>query len=117
MTAAVGAAIAMLYSLFRQQLGGSRKPMLAFPSGAARGSQIRNPGVLFNGLAAPQFSAIDYAEWARSQVRLGWIIRAVLERTEWFADQGAMPCSLSRLRGKSIYAWLRLALLWCGAGV
>lgn len=87
----VGAAIAMLYSLFRQQLGGSRKPMLAFPSGAARGSQIRNPGVLFNGLAAPQFSAIDYAEWARSQVRLGWIIRAVLERTEWFADQGAMP--------------------------
>ena len=44
-----------------------------------------------NGLAAPQFSAIDYAEWARWQVRLGWIIRALLERTGWFAEQGALP--------------------------
>lgn len=86
----VGAAIAMLYSLFCQHRGGKPNPMLAFPSGAARGSQVRNPGVLSNGLAAPQFSAIDYAEWARWQVRLGWVIRAVLGRTEWFADQGVM---------------------------
>jgi hypothetical protein len=39
----VGAAIGMLYSLFRQQWTGSGKPLLAFPSGAARGSQIRTP--------------------------------------------------------------------------
>lgn len=87
----VGAAIGMLYSLFRQQWMESGKPLLAFPSGAARGSQIRNPGAFLNGLAAPQFSAIDYAEWARWQVRLGWIIRALLERTGWFAEQGALP--------------------------
>lgn len=87
----VGAAMGMLYSLFRQQWTGSGKPLLAFPSGAARGSQIRNPGAFLNGLAAPQFSAIDYSEWARWQVRLGWIIRALLERTGWFAEQGALP--------------------------
>ena len=87
----VGAAIAMLYSMFRQQWVGGGKPLLAFPSGAARGSQIRNPGAFLNGLAAPQFSAIDYAEWARWQVRLGWIIRDLLERTKWFAEQGSMP--------------------------
>lgn len=87
----VGAAIAMLYSLFRQQWVGRGKPLLMFPSGGARGSQIRNPGALLKGLAAPQFSAIDYAAWARCQVRLGWIIRELLERTGWFAEQGALP--------------------------
>lgn len=87
----VGAAIAMLYSMFRQQWVGGGKPLLAFPSGAARGSQIRNPGAFLNGLAAPQFSAIDYAEWARWQVRLGWIIRDLLKRTRWFAEQGTLP--------------------------
>jgi len=66
----------MLYSLFRQQWTESGKPLLAFPSGGARGSQIRNPGAFLNGLAAPQFSAIDYAAWARWQVRLGWGARA-----------------------------------------
>ncbi|MGY3173114.1 hypothetical protein ACVWYU_002509 [Pseudomonas sp. TE12234] len=86
----VGAAIAMLYSLFRQQWAGRGKPLLMFPSGGARGSQIRNPGAFLNGLAAPQFSAIDYAAWARWQVRLGWIIRALLERTGWFAEQGTL---------------------------
>jgi hypothetical protein len=87
----VGAAIGMLYSLFRQQWTGNGKPLLAFPSGGARGSQIRNPGAFTGCLAAPQFSALDYAQWARWQVRLGWIIRALLERTGWFADQGALP--------------------------
>ncbi|MBH3430226.1 hypothetical protein [Pseudomonas alkylphenolica] len=87
----VGAAMAMLYSLFRQQCTGRGKPLLMFPSGAARGSQIRNPGAFLNSVAAPQFSTIDYAEWARWQVRLGWIIRALLERTDWFAGQGALP--------------------------
>lgn len=87
----VGAAMAMLYSLFRQHWTGRGKPLLKFPSGGARGDQIRNPGAFAGSLAAPQFSTIEYAEWARWQVRLGWIIRAVLERTQWFADQGALP--------------------------
>lgn len=87
----VGAAIGMLYSLFRQQWAGGGKPLLAFPSGAARGSQIRNPGAFVNGLAAPQFSSISYESWARWQVRLGWIIQALLQRTDWFAGQGALP--------------------------
>jgi hypothetical protein len=87
----VGAAIAMLYSLFRQQWAGGGKPLLTFPSGGARGSQIRNPRAFLNGLAAPQFSAVNYAEWARWQVRLGWIIRALLERTGWFAEQRTLP--------------------------
>ena len=87
----VGAAIGMLYSLFRQQWTGGGKPLLAFPSGAARGNQIRNPGAFLNGLATPQFSSISYEAWARWQVRLGWIIRALLERTGWFTEQGALP--------------------------
>lgn len=87
----VGAATGMLYSLYCQQRTERRKPLLAFPSGAARGSQIRNPGAFLEGLAAPQFSAIEYAEWARWQVRLGWIVRAVLKRTDWFAGEGEMP--------------------------
>jgi len=87
----VGAAIGMLYSLFRQHWTGSRKPLLAFPSGGARGSQIRNSRAFLNGLVAPQFSQVSYEKWARWQVRLGWIIRAVLERTDWFAEQGALP--------------------------
>lgn len=86
----VGAAIGMLYSLFRQQWTGSRKPLLAFPSGGARGSQIRNSRAFLNGLAAPQFSQVSYEKWARWQVRLGWIIRAVLARADWFAEQGAL---------------------------
>ncbi|TFY85118.1 hypothetical protein DYL59_26805 [Pseudomonas kairouanensis] len=87
----VGAAMGMLYSLFRQQWTGSRKPLLVFPSGRARGSQLRNPGDFVNGLAAPQFSSISYPAWARAQVRLGWIIRALLERTDWFAEHGTLP--------------------------
>lgn len=87
----VGAAMGMLYSLFRQQWSGGGKPLLAFPSGGARGSQLRNPGAFVNGLAARQFSSISYETWARSQVRLGWIIRELLGRTKWFADQGTLP--------------------------
>lgn len=85
----VGAAIAMLHSLFQQEQGGG-KYMLTFPSGAARGSQVRDPGAFLNGLPAPQFSKVSYANWARCQVRLGWIIRSVLERTSWFIKEGPL---------------------------
>jgi len=84
----VGAAAAMLYSLFRQQSPHKAKSTLAFASGAARGSQIRNPQAFIGGLAAPQFSTLEYAAWAQCQVRLGWVVRAVLLRMPTlFTDQ------------------------------
>ncbi|HDS1818606.1 TPA: hypothetical protein QEM96_003271 [Pseudomonas putida] len=73
----VGAAIAMLYALYRQ--GKTTPAVLRFPSGGARGDQVRNPGAL--GFAkAPQFftKAVPGYAWARSQVELGWIIQATL---------------------------------------
>ncbi|KVF78003.1 hypothetical protein WS75_06930 [Burkholderia sp. FL-7-2-10-S1-D7] len=86
----VGAALAMLYELFRRDAEriGIRHDLLGFPSGQARGAQVRDPGDL--GLArAPQFytNRVPRACWARWQVRAGWIIRAVLERTTLFADE------------------------------
>lgn len=75
----VGAAIAMLYARYRENAQG--RAQLKFPSGAARGKQIRDPGEL-GYAAAPQFftSKVSDHIWARSQVELGWIIQAVLER-------------------------------------
>lgn len=89
----VGAAFAMLYARFRAQLDAAQDhgfDALRFPSGLARGAQIRNPGSI--GLArAPQFYTpqVSYEDWARWQVKTGWIIRAVLERTTLFAGEGA----------------------------
>lgn len=87
----VGAAIGMLHGLFRkqQELAGTA---LSFPSGPARGQQIRDPGAFAGLRAAPQFYSrhVPHHEWARSQLRLGWIIRAVLERTDWFAREGEL---------------------------
>ncbi|MBF0675266.1 hypothetical protein [Pseudomonas sp.] len=86
----VGAAIAMLYGRFCLQQGLPGRPTLNFPSGPARGQQIRNPGAFEGHKAAPQFYSwqVPHHEWARSQLRLGWIIHAVLERTNWFAQEG-----------------------------
>ena len=73
----VGAAIAMLYALYRQ--GRQTPAKLRFPRGGARGNQVRDPGAL--GLQkAPQFftKAVPGYAWARSQVELGWIIQATL---------------------------------------
>ncbi|MBZ5788834.1 hypothetical protein K8353_01840 [Burkholderia contaminans] len=86
----VGAALAMLYERFRHDAGqsGVHHDPLGFPSGQARGDQIRDPGDLgFS--AAPQFYTrrVPAECWARWQVRAGWIIRAVLERTTLFADE------------------------------
>ncbi|AOJ39909.1 hypothetical protein WJ23_18135 [Burkholderia lata] len=86
----VGAALAMLYELFRHDAGqsGVHHDSLAFPSGQARGDQIRDPGDL-GFAAAPQFYThqVPAECWARWQVRAGWIIRAVLERTTLFAGE------------------------------
>ena len=73
----VGAAIAMLYALYRQ--GRQTRAQLSFPSGSARGAQIRDPGAL-GFQKSPQFftKAVPGYAWARSQVELGWIIQATL---------------------------------------
>lgn len=86
----VGAAIAMLYALYRQTA--TCPAVLDFPSGAARGKQIRNPGEL--GYAnAPQFFSpqVPREKWARAQVQLGWIIREVLTRTSLFQATPPQP--------------------------
>ncbi|MBN3786473.1 hypothetical protein [Burkholderia sp. Ac-20353] len=86
----VGAALAMLYELFRRDAEriGARYDPLGFPSGQARGAQIRDPGDL-GFTAAPQFytNQVPRECWARWQVRAGWIIRAVLERKALFASE------------------------------
>lgn len=73
----VGAAIAMLYALYRQ--GKSTPASLSFPSGAARGSQIRDPGA-FGFAKSPKFfsKTVPSYSWARSQLELGWIIQKTL---------------------------------------
>lgn len=73
----VGAAIAMLYALYRAR---AKVPaQLSFPTGAARGAQIRDPGGLGYS-RAPQFfsSSVSAHGWARSQLELGWIIQETL---------------------------------------
>ena len=90
----VGAAMAMLYAQYRSQAGKklAKKRWLAFPSGAARGKQIRNPKGIDVGFAsAPQFfgKAVSCQDWAQWQVKLGWILRAVLEQCDWFKADSA----------------------------
>lgn len=78
----VGAAIAMLYQLYKNDCVG--ESLLDFPSGSAKGSQIRDPGDLgFN--SAPQFytSSVKSYQWAQYQIKLGWIIE-VLAQQNWF---------------------------------
>ena len=90
----VGAAIAMLYAQYRKngQPKVAKSRLLAFPSGAARGRQIRNPKRLDPALpGAPQFfgNGVSRQSWAQWQVKLGWILRATLERCDWFQSDGA----------------------------
>ena len=90
----VGAAIAMLYAQYRKtaQPEVAKSRLLAFPSGAARGKQIRDPKRLDPALpGAPQFfgKAVSRQSWAQWQVKLGWILRATLERCDWFQADGA----------------------------
>lgn len=86
----VGAAAAMLYALYRQDARHGVPSILRVPSGGARGNQIRDPRALGAQFPqAPRFytKAVEPHEWARSQVRLGWILRAVLEATDWFKQE------------------------------
>jgi hypothetical protein len=85
----VGAAIAMLYALYRQ--GAQSAAVLSFPTGPARGVQLRDPGAL-GYQKAPQFFSkpVPGYIWARSQLELGWIIQATLERTPGLFS-GSLP--------------------------
>jgi len=91
----VGAAMAMLYALYRDDAGSGAQPAspaLRFPSGAARGAQIRDPHALNAHFpAAPQFytAGVSHVAWAQSQVKLGWIMQEVIKRTDWFYQDGA----------------------------
>lgn len=91
----VGAAIAMLYARYRANQTKSIPAKLRFPSGAARGEQIRNPGQLGYD-NAPQFFTRGVLPhvWAQNQLMLGWILQAALQRTTWFANEGNLPARL-----------------------
>ena len=87
----VGAAMAMLYQCFIHSQKEDKNALLNFPSGSARGKQIRNPGALgtefFN---APQFytRGVEPHIWAQFQLKLGWIIQDILNKTKWFDKEG-----------------------------
>lgn len=83
----VGAAMAMLYRLFQTETPALADSQMRFPCGAPRGQQIRNPGKL-GFMPAPEFHRnVSEVEWARWQLRTGWIIREVLSRTSLFASE------------------------------
>lgn len=87
----VGAAIAMLYAIYLQKNNLQATAILKFPSGPARGGQIRNPSDLDYEAGAPQFYTrrVTPAQWAQSQLKLGWVIQKVLEnKTSLFKNQG-----------------------------
>lgn len=83
----VGAAMAMLYQCHLRSSSKQKNSLLNFPSGSARGKQVRNPGKFgrpfYN---TPQFytDAVAPHTWAQFQLKLGWIIREVLSKTNWF---------------------------------
>lgn len=83
----VGATMAMLYQCHLRSSSKKKNSLLNFPSGSARGKQVRNPGKFgkpfYN---APQFytPAVAPHDWAQFQLKLGWIIHEILSRTDWF---------------------------------
>lgn len=85
----VGAAMAMLYQCHLRSSSKQKNSLLNFPSGSARGNQVRNPGKFgrpfYN---APQFytNAVAPHTWAQFQLKLGWIIHEILSRTDWFEE-------------------------------
>lgn len=87
----VGAAIAMLYALYR--LEATSEAVLRFPTGTARGKQVRNPGLL-GYQPAPQFftPAVTPEYWAQYQVKLGWVIQETLITSSLFSGNLQERC-------------------------
>lgn len=85
----VGAAMAMLYQYHLRSSSKQMTELLNFPSGSARGKQVRNPGRLGHPFYdAPQFytRSVQPHVWAQFQLKLGWIIQEILSRTNWFKE-------------------------------
>ncbi|WP_017519960.1 hypothetical protein ACQCLI_31995 (plasmid) [Pseudomonas nitroreducens] len=89
----VGAAIAMLYHLYRAEgegVGSTNHRCFAWGPGledvkAEHLRHIRNPALLGLGYkGTPQLSYQRPHLWAQRQLILGWIIRAVLQETNWY---------------------------------
>lgn len=94
----VGAAIALLYHFYRDTpIGRGIQPSnhrsFAWGPGiddpdSERVRQIRNPAKLgLNYHGTPQLGTQSPHLWARRQLILGWIMRAVLERTNWYGGE------------------------------
>ncbi|NRC27335.1 hypothetical protein HB728_31465 [Pseudomonas aeruginosa] len=94
----VGAAIAMLYHLYRgsseaRAAGQASHRMFGWGPGlddpeSDRIRQIRNPAMLGRGYnGTPQLLYQSPHIWAQRQLILGWIMRAVLERTTLFKGE------------------------------
>ncbi|KSQ21617.1 hypothetical protein APB26_32040 [Pseudomonas aeruginosa] len=92
----VGGAIALLYHLYRESpaargAGPTNHRCFAWGPGlddqdSERVRQIRNPAALGRGyLGTPQLPGYQSPHlWAQRQLILGWIIRAVLAKTDWY---------------------------------
>ncbi len=66
-------------------------PMFHFPTGKARGQQVRNVGELaFDLPMASEFytKQVSGHSWAQFQVKLGWIMQAILKKGNWFKNEG-----------------------------
>ena len=104
----VGAAMAMFYQCHLRSVSPAKEVnnLLDFPSGAARGKQIRNPGALGKGfINAPQFytNSVKPHVWAQFQLKLGWIIHEILSRTQWFKNEGSTIADRSRAFEASLF--------------
>ena len=65
--------------------------MFNFPTGQAHGQQVRNAGELnLNFPMAPEFYSqhVSHHSWAQYQVKLGWIMQEILNKGDWFKNEG-----------------------------
>jgi len=83
----VAAGMAAFRYLFFKDTGRDTRD-LEFPVGASRGNQVRNLFQLEDHLGDPRLYSIARYRWAQAQIRLGWIMREVLSRSELFAGEG-----------------------------
>lgn len=96
----VGAAISMFVSLYCEQNNTAALPQtLRFPSGQARGNQLRNPHDLGFLRAPALYSTFGGADWAKCMIRLGWIMEAVVNAANLFNHAENMRQRLISLQG------------------
>ena len=95
----MGAAISMLVAEF---VGKGTRPsaLLQFPAEDARGNQYRNPSD-YGYSAAPRLHSpsLSRADWARWQLRLGWILQSVLEKADIFKKHDSEVARLHACQG------------------